>query len=156
MNFVGMILDAMQAPIKTLLLFSLANYLDKAYIQGKFKFKQRTSINQGFDMERISVNPKVYHGKPCIKGTRIPVHLILDLLGAGETTDNILRAYPHITREDILACIRYGAALATEETIYMTSKIIWSFLTRTKLGLDELSPNADEPQLKRFQTANGR
>ncbi len=71
-------------------------------------------------MNRISVDPKISHGKPCIKGTRIPVHLILDLLGADETFENILKAYPHITREDILACIQYGAALATEETIYMT------------------------------------
>jgi uncharacterized protein (DUF433 family) len=45
-----------------------------------------------------------------LKETRIPVHLILDLLGADETFENILKAYPHINREDILACIKYGAA----------------------------------------------
>jgi uncharacterized protein (DUF433 family) len=61
-------------------------------------------------MERISVNPKIYHGKPCIKGTRIPVHIILGLLGAGETVENILKAYPHITNEDIWACIQYTAS----------------------------------------------
>lgn len=44
------------------------------------------------------------------------MHLILDLLGADETFENILKAYPHITREDILACIRYEAALAIEKT----------------------------------------
>jgi uncharacterized protein (DUF433 family) len=70
-------------------------------------------------MERIAVDPKISHGKPHIKGTRIPVHIILDLLGAGETFENILKIYPHITKEDILACIKYGAALATEETVYM-------------------------------------
>jgi uncharacterized protein (DUF433 family) len=70
-------------------------------------------------MERITVDPKICHGKPHIKGTRIPVHLILDLLGADETFENILKAYSHITRADILACIKYGAALATEETVYI-------------------------------------
>lgn len=62
-------------------------------------------------MERVSVDPKICHGKPCIKGTRIAVHMILDLLDAGETVDGILQIYPHITKEDILACIKYGAAL---------------------------------------------
>lgn len=62
-------------------------------------------------MERISVDPKVCHGKPHIKGTRIAVHLILDLLSAGETADAILQIYPHITREDILACVKYRAAV---------------------------------------------
>lgn len=71
-------------------------------------------------MKRISVDPKVCHGKPCIAGTRIPVHIILDLLGAGEAFENILAAYPHITRDDILACIQYGAALASEETVYIS------------------------------------
>lgn len=62
-------------------------------------------------MERISIDPKICHGKPCIKGTRIAVHVILDLLDAGETVDGILQIYPHIAKEDILACIKYGAAL---------------------------------------------
>jgi len=56
-------------------------------------------------MERIAVDPKICHGKPHIKGTRIPVHLILDLLGTGETFENILKTYPHITKEDVFACI---------------------------------------------------
>lgn len=62
-------------------------------------------------MERISVDPKICHGKPCIKGTRIAVHIILDLLAAGETVDGILQIYPHITKEDVLACFKYDAAL---------------------------------------------
>ena len=58
--------------------------------------------------ERITVNPEICHGKPCIKSTRIPVQLILELLEAGETVDNILEMYPHLVKEDILACIRYA------------------------------------------------
>jgi len=65
--------------------------------------------------DRISVDPKICHGKPCIKGTRIPVYIILELL-AGDTSPNeILREYPHLTKEDIKAAINYAAKLATEE-----------------------------------------
>jgi uncharacterized protein (DUF433 family) len=65
--------------------------------------------------ERIAVDPQVCSGKPCIKGTRIPVHIILDLLAAGETTEGIKVAYPHIADEDIRACISYAALLTEEE-----------------------------------------
>ncbi len=58
--------------------------------------------------ERISINSEICHGKPCIKSTRIPVHLILELLESGETIENILEMYPHIKREDIFACIQYA------------------------------------------------
>ncbi len=69
-------------------------------------------------LDRISVDPEVCHGKPTIKGTRIPVEIILNLLAAGETEKNILQAYPHITPEDIKACLEYAAVLASEETHY--------------------------------------
>jgi len=66
---------------------------------------------------RIVVNPDICHGKPCIKGTRVPVHIILDLLAAGESEENILKAYPQITKEDISECLLYAAILASEEII---------------------------------------
>ncbi len=66
-------------------------------------------------LNRISVDPKICHGKSCIKGTRIPVHVILDLLAADETFEGILRAYPNIEKDDIRACINYAATLAEEE-----------------------------------------
>jgi uncharacterized protein (DUF433 family) len=64
---------------------------------------------------RIAIDPAVCSGKPCIRGTRIPIHIILDLLAADETVDNILRAYPNIERDDVRACIQYAAELAEEE-----------------------------------------
>ncbi len=67
--------------------------------------------------KRISVNPNICHGKVCIKGTRIPVHIILDLLSAGETVGNILEAYPQVTKEDVHECLLYAAVLASEEII---------------------------------------
>ena len=66
-------------------------------------------------IERIVSNPTICSGKPCIKGTRIPVHIILDLLAAGESFEGIKKAYPNITDEDIRACLLYAAVLADEE-----------------------------------------
>lgn len=66
--------------------------------------------------ERISINPEICHGKPCIKSTRIPVELILELLEAGESIKGILEMYPHIKREDVFACIRYARKLVENIT----------------------------------------
>ena len=63
-------------------------------------------------LSRISIDPNICFGKPCIKGHRIWVSLILDYLAGGETIDSILEAYPGIEREDVLACIAYGAEMA--------------------------------------------
>jgi len=66
-------------------------------------------------VERIVSDPKICSGKPCIKGTRIPVHIILDLLAAGENFEGIKKAYPNITDEDIRACLNYASILADED-----------------------------------------
>jgi uncharacterized protein (DUF433 family) len=66
-------------------------------------------------VERITCDPRICSGKPCIKGTRIPVHIILDLLAAGEDFDGVKKAYPNITDEDIRACLIYASILADEE-----------------------------------------
>jgi uncharacterized protein (DUF433 family) len=68
-------------------------------------------------LQRISVNPNICFGKPCIKGTRIWVSLILDLLAAGETIESIIENYPQLTREDILACIAYGSEMSRENYV---------------------------------------
>lgn len=67
--------------------------------------------------ERISINPNICHGKPCIKGTRIWVSLVLDFLASGDSLEIILEEYPHLTRADILACIAYGAEASRERFI---------------------------------------
>ena len=67
--------------------------------------------------DRIVVDPRVLGGKPVIRGTRIPVYLILELLANGWSVDDILREYPHLTREDVLAAIRYAAKVLREEII---------------------------------------
>jgi len=68
-------------------------------------------------LERITINPQVCFGKPCIRGTRIWVSLILDQLAGGTTVEELLTNYPQLTREDILAAIAYGAEAARERII---------------------------------------
>jgi len=65
--------------------------------------------------DRISIEPSISHGQACIKGTRIPVHQIVSMLANGDTIERLLRAYPHIEREDINACLEYAATLAEEQ-----------------------------------------
>lgn len=66
-------------------------------------------------IERISVDPRICHGKACIKGTRVPVHLILEMMAAGESVDGILDAYPTISKDDIQSALEYAALLSREE-----------------------------------------
>jgi len=68
-------------------------------------------------LARISVDPNVCFGKPCIKGHRIWVSLVLDLLAAGMTYDQVLAEYPGLTKEDILACVAYGAEMSRERYV---------------------------------------
>jgi uncharacterized protein (DUF433 family) len=79
--------------------------------------------HEGFGMtreellSRITINPEVCFGKPCIRGHRIWVSLILDLLASGMTAEEILKDYPDLSPEDILACIAYGAEMARERYV---------------------------------------
>lgn len=68
-------------------------------------------------LERISVDPAVCFGKPCIRGTRIWVSLLLDLLSNGMAIDEILAEYPQLTADDIRAAIAYGAEMARERYV---------------------------------------
>ena len=65
--------------------------------------------------ERISIHPRICHGQACITGTRIPVHQIIRMFAHGDSIEELLRAYPSVTREDILACLDYAASLAEEQ-----------------------------------------
>jgi uncharacterized protein (DUF433 family) len=68
-------------------------------------------------LNRISINPNICFGKPCISGHRIWVSLILDLLAGGMTAEEILEDYPGLTIEDVQACIAYGAEMARERYV---------------------------------------
>ena len=70
--------------------------------------------------DRIEINPRVMLGKPVIRGTRIPVELILRKLSEGASEGDLLDAYPNLAREDIQAAMRYAAdAIAHEEVVFI-------------------------------------
>jgi len=68
--------------------------------------------------ERIIADPKVLAGKPVIKGTRLAVEFILDLLAEGWSEAEILQNYPRLTHEDIQACLSYASALIKSERVF--------------------------------------
>ncbi len=63
-------------------------------------------------LDRITIDPAICHGKPCIRGLRYPVEVLLELLSAGMTIDDILADYEDLEREDILAVLAFAARLA--------------------------------------------
>lgn len=67
--------------------------------------------------DRIAVDPTVLAGKPAIKGTRISVEIVIDFLAAGWSPEQILRSYPHVTVEDIQACLGYASELLHGERV---------------------------------------
>ena len=68
--------------------------------------------------KRIEVNPKILGGKPVIKGTRIPVYLVLELLSAGYDFKRIIQAYPTLTEEDIKAAVNYAVQIVKNEEAF--------------------------------------
>lgn len=66
---------------------------------------------------RIVIDPDICGGEPCIKGTRIPLHIILSHLATGEDYNTIFKNFPSITKEDILACLEYASYLTKEKLI---------------------------------------
>lgn len=68
--------------------------------------------------DRITADPKVLVGKPVIKGTRIAVELVIDLLAAGWTQEQILDSYPNVTVDDIRACLAYAGELLHSEKVF--------------------------------------
>jgi len=73
-------------------------------------------------IDKITVNPRIHFGKPCIAGTRITVQGVLELLDAGLSFEQIIRDYyPDITVKDIKACIQYAIALVAAEDIQLVA-----------------------------------
>jgi uncharacterized protein (DUF433 family) len=72
-------------------------------------------------LERIAADPKVMGGKPVVKGTRITVEQVLKMLAQGLTNEEILKDYPHLSKDDIAAVLLYAAKVAGEEEIYPVS-----------------------------------
>ena len=71
--------------------------------------------------ERIDIHPDICNGRPVIAGTRIPVQTIMEFLGAGDSIDEVLEAYPSLKKEDVYACIQFAAKLMANH--YQIQKI---------------------------------
>ena len=84
---------------------------------------------------RISIDPAVMMGKPCIKGTRVTVELILRKLGAGRSFADLLEAYPHLTEDDVRAALAFAADYMQHETVLAAERCV--------LELDRLSNVAE-------------
>lgn len=69
---------------------------------------------------RITVDPAQMGGRPCIRGTRTTVGMVLGQLAGGRTIDDVLADYPHLEREDVLAALEYAAAMADERELPVT------------------------------------
>jgi uncharacterized protein (DUF433 family) len=67
--------------------------------------------------DRITLDPKVFGGKPCIRGLRFPVSKLLDLFASGMAQEEILSDYPYLEKEDIIQAIKYAAWILQEETV---------------------------------------
>jgi len=82
-----------------------------------FRSKTMATVEMNWQ-DRITLNPEILVGKPVIKGTRIAVELIIDLLASEWSEADILRNYPGLTHADILACLRYTSARLQAEKVY--------------------------------------
>lgn len=79
-------------------------------------------MNRKVEIEdRIEIDPEICHGKPRIKGTRIMISIILEWLEAGKNFDEILDAYPSLTKEDIVSVVKYARKLVEDEKIAITT-----------------------------------
>ena len=74
-------------------------------------------------LSRISIDPNICFGKPCIKGHRLWVSLILDFLASGWSVQQVLDNYPGLVEADVLACIAYGAEMARERYLELPSDL---------------------------------
>jgi len=98
-----------EAALPNLIYYPLSGRLKKIENRGMMPMDKKDFF------DRITSDPDILHGKPCIKGTRIPVYLVVSLIAEGETIENIIKDYPSLTPEDIRAAIHYAAKLSEYE-----------------------------------------
>jgi uncharacterized protein (DUF433 family) len=80
------------------------------------------SVTTSSHLDRITVDPGVCHGKPTVRGLRMTVQSILELLASGMTLDEVLADYPYLEREDLLAALEYGAATSGGQQVVAPSQ----------------------------------
>lgn len=70
-------------------------------------------------LSRITVGPEICHGKPCIRGLRYPVEILLEYLAGGDTIEDLLKEFPDLEHEDILACHKFARRMLAAKTIHL-------------------------------------
>ena len=73
--------------------------------------------------ERISIDPEIMCGKPCVKGTRIPIYIILNLMAAGYSIEQVLITYPKLNKQDVLAAFSYAGSITEHEESYSLEQV---------------------------------
>ena len=71
-------------------------------------------------LSRITVDPEVCHGKPCLRGLRYPVETILEYLAGGNSVEDLLAEFPDLEREDILACLEFSRRMLAARSVHMS------------------------------------
>lgn len=74
-------------------------------------------VEETLMLDRITVDPKICHGQACVKGTRVPVFVVLEALASGMAIERIIEDYPPLVEEDIRACVYYASIITREEEI---------------------------------------
>jgi uncharacterized protein (DUF433 family) len=70
-------------------------------------------------LSRITVDPEMCHGKPCIRGLRYPVESILEYLAGGDSVDQVLAEFPDLERDDILACLEFSRKMLAAKSVHL-------------------------------------
>lgn len=73
-------------------------------------------------LSRITVDPEICHGKPCVRGLRYPVETILEYLAGGDSTEDLLEEFPDLEREDILACHEFARRMLAAKSVHVALK----------------------------------
>lgn len=76
-------------------------------------------MSQAFLLSRITVDPTVCHGKPCIRGLRYPVESILEYLAGGDSVEQVLAEFPDLERDDILACLEFSRKMLAAKSVHL-------------------------------------
>lgn len=71
-------------------------------------------------LSRITVDPEICHGKPCVRGLCYPVEAILEYLAGGDSTEDLLKEFPDLEREDVLACHEFSRRMLASKSVYLT------------------------------------
>jgi len=81
------------------------------------RFSWRNGLRPNMNkLDRVTINPQICLGQPTIRGMRITVSVILKMLGAGKSVEDVLQAYPELEKEDVLQAVRYAAWLTSDQT----------------------------------------